>query len=210
MLLFSPSIWADSNRHHIEGLWRAESFRVAIEIEEDRNGIKVRRTDENRWYYYDFSGNGTYENRLGDRYRLWNEDQLEYSNDEKGQRIQFYRANTQNFRNNRDGRSGDNSPGYRKSIDYRTAANLLEGRWWNNSIRQRIFIDRRGSELVVHFDGRARTFRPSYDGYFEDRRGNRLKLMENQGAILDLVGDRRPLYLERDGRGHRSRASQDW
>ncbi len=177
----------------IQGLWQAAEANVQIEIQEDYAGIKVRRTDENRWYYYEFDGNGTYRNSEGAKYQLYSDDELVYVNDFKGQRLRFYK--------NR-GRLNTpiDVPWYLyegRRVSYISAAKLLDGLWAVTRTRDRILIDRRGRDLLVTINGRSRTYRPTNNGYFADRFGNRVKLTSNNRAWLDHQLYRRPLSLER-------------
>lgn len=187
----------------IRGLWQAAETNVQIEVQEDYAGIKVRRTDENRWYYYEFDGNGTYRNNDGARYQLHSDDELIYINDFKGQRIRFFK-NTNRFNTPID------APWYLyegRRVSYISAAKLLDGLWGATRTRDRIQIDRRGRDLLVTINGRSRLYRPSNNGFFTDRFGNRVKLTSNNRAWLRHDRYRGPLVLERlNGR----RSNRNW
>lgn len=177
----------------IRGLWQAADANVQIEIQDDYAGIKVRRTDENRWYYYEFDGNGTYRNSEGARYQLHSDDELVYINDVKGQRIRFFK-DTDRFNTPID------APWYLyegRRVSYLSAAKLLDGLWGAPRTRERILIDRRGRDLLVTINGRSRLYRPTNNGNFADRFGNRIKLTSNNRAWLSHELYRRPLSLER-------------
>jgi hypothetical protein len=177
----------------IRGLWQAENANVQIEVQDDYAGIKVRRTDENRWYFYEFDGNGTYRNNNGAKYQLYSDDELIYINTRKNQRIRF-------IKNNGRDAYGAEEPWYyhdRRRISYISAAKLLDGLWISSRSGDRISVDRRGRDLFVRINGLERLYRPTSDGFFEDIRGNRLKLSSNNRAVLEHRNYRRPLALER-------------
>ena len=177
----------------VVGLWQASDANVQIEIQEDYAGIRVRRTDENRWFYYGFDGNGTYRNNNGARYQLYSDDELVYINSLKGQQIRFFK-NTDRFNVPID------APWYffeGRRVSYISAAKLLNGLWIVPRTRDRILIDRRGRDLLLTINGRGRLYQATNNGFFEDRFGNRVKLISNNQAWLDHRLYRRPINLER-------------
>ena len=215
---------------HLDGFWQAQNYNVSIEVEETRDGIRVRRTDQNDWFYYRYNGRGEYLNRDGNTYEFVNNNKLVFNNARRGQRISFTRTSDWDFRNGNNRRRGNNRwddyryddpyyDGYRNDrrgrIDFITAAKLLDGRWINDRVGARLAINRRGPNLIVFFNGRDRLYCPSNNGFFVDQRGNSIKLVGNGKLVFNHRRFTRPIvFLQSErfinGRGYQKGYGFDW
>ncbi|MEO0339553.1 MAG: hypothetical protein AAF242_10095 [Bacteroidota bacterium] len=191
----------------IEGFWQADRANVSIIVEEVRDGIRVQRSDQNEWFYYTFIGQNEFANRRGQKYRFENNEHLVFVDDRRNRRISFYKAernrgrdrDTYNddfgyddrFRNN-DGRFNR-----RSNINSVTAARLMEGRWTNQRNGDRIIIRRRGRNVEFINNRRSRVYCPIGNGFFEDRFGNRLKLVGENKLFFRGARSGRPVTFRR-------------
>ena len=54
----------------INGFWKSFKKNVVIEVIRTRDGIKTKRTDQNKWYYYEKSKSTRFEDEEGNRFIL--------------------------------------------------------------------------------------------------------------------------------------------
>lgn len=54
----------------INGFWKSFNRNVVLEVVRTRDGIKTKRTDQTKWYYYEKSKNTRYEDDEGNRFIL--------------------------------------------------------------------------------------------------------------------------------------------
>lgn len=171
---------ADGN---IAGYWSSEKHQVDIEIVPTRGGIKVLRTGQSNWYYYDESRNNRYRDREGNIYRLTGDDHLEWESYDGRKNLRFRKSHSRN-RNRSYGNRGND---YRENRTRRhvirkrvITPTRLHGSWINQ--RNGDCLDIRARRSSIRVDGIGlfdRTFHRSNEG-FVDRKGNLLRFEDGK------------------------------
>ena len=100
--------------HEIEGFWTSPDARVNLEVRETSYGIKAKRMDKSRWYYYDRKHDNTYLDRVGNRYFLDRNGNLVFRSNTGRREIKFRR----DYNNRNDHHSRNNYDQYERYDDY--------------------------------------------------------------------------------------------
>jgi hypothetical protein len=197
LVVFAFSAHAD---HRIEGIWENPGHRILLTIESTGNGIRVKRSDQNRWYHYDEFRDGQFRDRDGNTYYLIDDQTLEWEDRSGRKYLRFQRQHR--------GRSGNGNPydnAYRENgdtyiernhyldghakRDFITAHRLI-GRWINPTTGQMIEIrsHKQGIKVRAHRGGWTHFYRR--DGNtFLDQKGNRYDFIGGNLVYTSRRGD---------------------
>lgn len=175
---------AATSPHAINGYWKNDKFQVVIELKVTEYGLKTIRTDQGRWYYYDWAYDNVYTDPDGNRYIIYDEYTMVWEAND-GRRLQFRKLD--------DRRRGDYPSVPSNNLtalggqwtDFRYDAQLrvvperdgFRARIWNgawrfyNRIDQNYFKDRYGNTFTLLRDGRLK---------YEDSRSRRVYVFEQR------------------------------
>ncbi len=185
----------------IEGIWRNQRFDLEISVRHTDQGIKVKRLDQNSWYYYDLRSSDSYIDTRGNVYIVSAGSELIYKPAGNGQIIYFTKTVDRSDSWRYDGR-GRNAydpvaPTYRFERNRYTGPEL-RGRWYNQDTGRRIRIDERRRGISVEFDRRQRFFAFEGGNVFRDSFGNAIRVMRNGDLRYSELGTSRRRYYTRD------------
>lgn len=183
LIAFGPFRAANA-AHQIEGYWLNTRNHVGIDIEETSHGIRVRRTDQNKWYQYDRIRVDQYRDSQGNTYYQFDNDELEWESYDGRRRIKFRRSHRdERYGHDYRDRYHDDSPGTYHIYKQ------LSGRWINESTGLRIQIKEKRNRLKVKTRGKWRDFRQTRGGDFIDQRGNRYRIRQGWLEYVSHHGD---------------------
>ncbi|MEL6923394.1 MAG: hypothetical protein AAFO94_05035 [Bacteroidota bacterium] len=207
-----------SATRQMEGYWSNRGENVEIEVRSTSYGIKVKRTDRNRWFYYDREGNSSYSDSDGNRYYLDGSGLLVWKNRSGRRQLRFRRMddgrrNSRNYDQRRDyhgydddwrnDRSGRYNNRYNDRYDddwnrqrynqwnRKLKVKYLEGNWYNRRSGSSIFVEKRNrTSFRINTQKGWTTFRQTAPATFVDRRGNTIQVLNN-GRLKYTRVDRR-------------------
>jgi len=84
-------IWDHHRNHSVEGNWYSQNGRHHIQVEDDRRGIRVRRSDGRWMYFEEIDKNEKYRNDQGDIIRLLDDHSLQWKKRRQGITMIFRR-----------------------------------------------------------------------------------------------------------------------
>jgi hypothetical protein len=176
----------------LNGTWESTRNNLILTIESTGNGIRVKRSDQNRWYQYEEYRDGQYRDQQGNNYYMIDNSTLEWEDHSGRKYLRFQRRNQQNEFNRESQVSGHSDSRYRyddsKNDTHiernhhfgRNARNpfvsthQLTGNWINRTTGQMISVKARSNGL------RVKAHRASWSNFvrrdgntFIDQRGNR-------------------------------------
>lgn len=221
------SFGSNNVRSYVEGYWSNPTENVEIEIRSTNYGIKVKRIDKSRWYYYDREGNDSFRDQDGNRYYLDSNSRLIWKNRSGRKSIRFRRANTGstnrgNYDNryndydnnsNRNGRYGDryddrydrNNDRYGNQgryDDYGTSNN----RNWNRKFKVKYlegswFNNRTGQRLSIVPRNRSSFKINTRKGWTTFRQVHTGNYVDRRGNSIRILNNGRIKYIRGDRRG---------
>lgn len=195
MMSFTMSAQAEQGP---EGTWQDEQNRIILLVEKVPEGIRVKRSGQDRWYSYQRYRENQFRDSEGNTYYLNGDHSLEWEDRTGRKRIRFYKRE-----NNRYG-EGKNHLGYRndrfshpqdrqrdtyiernhhrgQSGHRSIATHVLTGRWINETTGQMIQIKARNNQVIVRANrGGWENFERKDANTFVDRRGNRYDFIRNR------------------------------
>ncbi len=184
LMAFGPPMGANAT-HQIEGHWLNARNHIGIDIEETSQGIRVKRTDQVKWYQYDRIRDDQYRDDRGNTYYQIGNDGLEWESYDGQRRLRFKRSGqAQRYSH----QSGDRYRHHNPAGHY--AYEQLSGRWINAATGKRIRIKyKRSSIRVKSYRGKLRDFRQTRGGNFIDRQGNRYRMQHGALEYISYRGD---------------------
>lgn len=161
----------------VSGYWSNNQYQLQILVEDTNNGIKVKRSDQERWYYYEKSRYEAFIDREGNIYELIDENTLQWRSNNGEKRIKFhkngnngYRSEDSRFDNNYDdSRDRNNNELRRGQI---IEPQRLQGVWQNFSTGQRIQIKARRDGIRVKARNSNWVYFDQKGPRYVDRKGN--------------------------------------
>ncbi|MEP6646508.1 MAG: hypothetical protein ABJC12_05425 [Saprospiraceae bacterium] len=189
--------YAPSFANHLDGLWRNETLRITIRIEQEQNGFRAKRTDEGIWYHYSTQDNRYYTDQRGNWYEVIDNDQLIWNETKSDKRINFDRVDDRNYNSRNDYRNNDysyngNNNNYFNDYDHGNNQNnngwyndqnsvthySLEGNWFGRNEKEWI-------QIVYFYSGiSVKTEHGGWERYYGDRSGTRFRDKEGNTIIL--------------------------
>jgi len=210
-------------RSYVEGYWTNAVEGMEIEIRSTNYGIKVKRTDKNRWYYYDREGNDSFRDHDGNRYFLEGDSRLVWENRSGRKRLRFRRANSgssnrgnygnryDDYNSNRNGRYDDRygnrnndrygnrdryddyNSTYDRNWNRKFKVKYLGGTWYNNRTGQRLSIVPRNRSS---FKINTRK------GWTTFRQSHNRTYVDRRGNSIRILNNGRIKYIRSDRRGN--------
>ena len=223
LLALMPSLMSfahPSSFATLEGYWKNYQNNVTIEVIRTSYGIKTKRTDQSRWYYYDKRRNSEYIDNQGNKLYLSGNSSLVWKsrNGRKSFRFRKLRDRYDNYdryqdrwddtRRNRSYNDYDDYDDYygnRFDDDFaynnnrllnRRALRNLEGNWYNERTSRRLYIDARNNHLKVRLRRGWSNFEQRRPGYFVNRRGDSIEILGRNTLKYNTCDTRRsPSYF---------------
>lgn len=191
MISFSPSTWANQD---LEGTWKNEQNQITLIIQSTNNGIRVRRSGQNRWYEYERIRQNQFRDREGNTYYFNRDNTLEWEDRSGNKRIRFTRWSESLMRQqghgdqfsrnrNRHGKHTYVERNHHYGRSYHTVVGThgLQGRWINRTTGQVIHVKAKNNRLQVKAQrGGWETFNRRDGNTFVDRRGNHYDVIGNK------------------------------
>lgn len=199
LLSFTIEIWATQP---LEGTWENQKNRIILTIESTPDGIRVKRSGQNRWYTYRQIRENQFRDEEGNIYYLNHDNSLEWEDRNGKKRLRFlrrdnypdrpeYRNSPQSLpRHSKSGTFIERNHHYGRSGRTGVGTHDLQGRWINATTGQSIQIQARNNQLKVRTNRKGWvTFRRSDANTFLDRRGNRYDYIRNRLVYTSRNGD---------------------
>lgn len=182
LLLGTFSVQAGTSRHALGGFWQNEEHKVVIEVSLTDYGFRAIRTDDDRWYRYEWVGDNVYTDRDGNRYVVYSDDNMVWESYD-GRQLHFRKLE----------RRGDSDRSYREH--YSTAA--LAGSWtdFRRDAQLRISPEKGGFNARI-WQGDWRFYERIGPDYFEDRIGNNFTLLRDGRLKYQDRSSGRVYYFE--------------
>ncbi len=196
----------------LDGTWESSRNNLILIIESTSNGIRVKRSDQNRWYQYEEYREGQYRDQQGNNYYLIDNNTLEWEDHSGRKYLRFQRRSQKSDYNSADQASGHLDSRY--SYDDRNkdthiernhhfgrnprntfvSTHQLTGRWINRTTGQTISVKarRNGLRVKAHRSGWS-NFSRRDGNTFIDPRGNRYDF---QGGRLTYTSYSRDFLME--------------
>ena len=220
MITCLPSVMGSQ----VEGFWYSARAGVAIEVQDTYDGIRVKRTDQDRWRYYDAQRSARFVDPQGNSYEMEGRNQLHWISRNKRQIITFERSQYDDgnvpggdygyddwyddgyFEDGLEGLHADGSycpAGFRSHHDHRnlTRAEMrrlrrLEGRWtgWRGRGLMEIRVNRKA--VHVEYNGRHLHFYPSAHDQLVADNGMRM-LTSGRNRLILRTHRGRPIAFSR-------------
>jgi len=224
------SFTAVEARSYVEGYWSNAVEGMQIEIRSTNYGIKVKRTDKSRWFYYDREGNDSFRDHDGNRYFLEGDSRLVWKNRSGRKSLRFRRANTgssnrgnygnryDDYNDNRNGRYGDRYDdrygdryndryGNRnRNNNYGNRGSTYENRNWNRRFKVKYlegtwFNNRTGQRLSIVPRNRSSFKINTRKGWTTFRQSNNGNYVDRRGNSIRILNNGRIKYIRCDRRG---------
>ena len=187
----------------LEGIWENQQNRIILTIESTSDGIRVKRSGQNRWYTYHQIRENQFRDGEGNVYYLNHDNSLEWEDRNGKKRIRFFRRQHNPSDRAEYRHPSQGSPQHRKSSThiernhhygrsgrYSVGTHELQGKWINATTGQAIQIQARNNQLKVRANREGWvTFRRSDANTFIDRRGNRYDFIHNRLVYTSRNGD---------------------
>ena len=195
------------SRSEIEGIWENRRNGITITVQETYDGIKVKRTDQRQWFYYDEKKQGVFEDRRGNKY-IWDDyDELTWRERRNGKKIKFRKKDRQNYDDDWTlSRSDDwydnyNDNGRYGGQGFYNRFEFLEGRWIHPTSNRVMNIWVGNKTLEIRRGWTKTTFRQVRRNRFEDYHGNKIKILDgNRVLFTNRNGYRSEIYSRDIGR----------
>jgi len=167
-----------SHARDISGIWSSDRHQVTLEVVATVNGIKVLRSGQGQWYYYQRVNPSTFRDNEGNVYRFRDNDYLEWRSYDSRRSLRF-RKGRGNQRYDR------TPPRPRRTL---VTPRALRGSWVDYRSGDCLDIRSRRNSIRVSGIGLfTRTFHPSSSG-FMDHKGNVLKIENNRLIHINRRG----------------------
>ncbi len=198
--------------HRLDGTWESTRNNLVLIIESTGNGIRVKRSDQNRWYQYEAYREGQYRDQQGNNYYLIDNNTLEWEDHSGRKYLRFQRGSQKNDYNSAGQASGHADSRYRSDYGENdthiernhhfgrntrntfVSTHQLTGRWINRTTGQVISVKARVNGLRVKAHRSSWTnFSRRNGNTFIDHRGNRYDF---QGSRLTYSSQNRDFVME--------------
>lgn len=207
----------------LEGFYKSTNSSITMQLQETRDGIRVKRSGSNNWINYQEFSRNLYKDSNGHSYYFYGDNEVEFRDRTGRAKITFYhdqrdsRGGVGNYNDWDDDHYDDNrfdrnnsNQNDRYENAYRFLRGDISGRWTSGNRGQRVLqIRQTGRNLIeVQRNGRWRTFYYQGNGVFQDRNRNRV-FFNNQNALTyreRFGGITRTYY--RDNRSRNNRGNQ--
>ena len=213
----------------LEGFYKSKYSSITMQLQETRDGIRVKRSGANNWITYQEFSRNLFKDSYGNGYYFYGDNEVEFRDRTGRTKITFFydqrdsRSGVGNYNdwdndsfdndrydndwNNRNNNANRND---RYENRYRFLRGDISGRWTSGNRGQRVLqIRQTGRNLIeVQRNGRWRTFYYQGNGVFQDRNRNRV-FFNNQNALTyreRFGGITRTYY--RDNRFRNNRGNQ--
>ncbi|MBK8506785.1 MAG: hypothetical protein IPL46_34155 [Saprospiraceae bacterium] len=186
--------------HHLEGVWESDRNQIVLTIETIKEGIRVKRTGQNRWYEYLEYRENQFRDSQGNIYYLLGDNTLEWEDKSGKKRLRFQKKSNirQHAAESRPRDSQDNwdaQEGARDRDNYiernhyyghqgqqaSVSTHSLDGRWINQTTGQVISVKSKNNTLRIKAHrGGWETFYRKDGNTFIDSHGNRYDAHKNE------------------------------
>jgi len=181
-----------SAKSGVEGIWINSARGLTVFVEAIPDGIRVKRTDQQRWYEYEEYRVGQYRDADGNNYYFVDDSKLEWEGKDGKKRIIFSRGSMPEPSIVQNSPKSAHDVHIERNYFYGESArpSELEGRWMNLSTGQSIFIKARANHIKVraHRGGWTTFFRDDRNTFF-DNRGNRYDALPGKMIYRSKTGD---------------------
>lgn len=196
----------------LDGTWESTRNNLILIIESTGNGIRVKRSDQNRWYQYEVYREGQYRDQQGNNYYLIDNNTLEWEDHSGRKYLRFQRRSQKSDYNSAGQASGHPDSRYRyddgkndthiernhhfgrNTRNVFVSTHQLTGRWINRTTGQTISVKARRNGLRVKAHRSIWSNFSRRDGNtFIDHRGNRYDF---QGGRLTYRSHNRDFLME--------------
>ena len=193
---FAHSAHAD---HHLEGIWESDRNQIVLTIESTKDGIRVKRIGQDRWYEYREYRENQFSDTQGNIYYLLSDNTLEWEDQSGKKRLRFQKKSNsrQDLTESRErdySDTWDNEDGARDRENYIernhyygqqgrqtiVSTHSLSGRWINQTTGQVISVKAKNNALRIKAHrGGWETFYRKDGNTFIDNQGNRYDAHKN-------------------------------
>lgn len=179
----------------LEGFWESvDNYGTTLEIEQSRNGIRVRSDNGGRWDFYRRKGKRSYQNRIGKTIAIQRNGNLVLKDDfyDRWPNV-FRKISDRRYRNDQyDDNYYDGN--YHNSNSYGSRINKQDfvGNWVSNQTNTQLGLSNATNGFSVRTNGTYRNsqFQEIEYGVFQNRRGD----------VIYIEGPDRIVWKSNDGR----------
>jgi hypothetical protein len=204
LISFANTTHADRD---LEGIWESDRNQIVLTIETTKEGIRVKRSGQTRWYEYLEYRENQFRDSLGNTYYLLSDNTLEWEDRSGKKRLRFQKRtnfeSTQSEENpyrdysddNRNARKGNkyierNHHQGQQGQQRIVSTHSLNGRWINQTTGQVISVKAKNNALRIKAHrGGWETFYRKDRNTFIDNHGNRYDARQNEITYTSRRGD---------------------
>ena len=204
IISFITPTYADNQ---LEGRWESDRHHIIITIETTKEGIRVKRSGQNRWYEYLEYRENQFRDSQGNTYYLLSDNTLEWEDQSGKKHLRFKKStDLESVRDeeNQYRDDSDNNFGVGKDTKYIernhvyshhgnreiVATHSFNGRWINQTTGQLITVKSRNNTLRIKANrGGWETFYRKDGNTFIDGHGNRYDARKNELTYVSRRAD---------------------
>lgn len=205
-LFFALLISTGADAATLTGLWRNNSG-ITVQIIQDENGFRAKRSDYDTWYQYTKFDNDTYADKFGNMYHIRSSNEIVWQDVKTRNQTVFVRVNDRT--NDQDANRNDGPVLRRPSTDRndndnpnrdegevgqiegrQIGRNTLNGRWFNRHTKEKLEIESSNGAY------RVRVKHGEWERYTIGRNGNVLRSAD--GTVIRMI-DQNSIIMQHQG-----------